>query len=501
MKKAAILLTLGASLVTSCVDLELSPKDSIVLSSYFQTEADAVAAVTGVYSVLTYAEENTPLYGGQLVYLTDLASDYMRTGSHSNSSETRAIGSASYDAGNYEIKRTWILIFRGISRANLAIANIPNTSGISEEIKDRLVREAKFLRALYYFNAVQLWGDVPLILNETYEEADLNRAPIDDVYKQIISDLTEAQKLPASYSGAADVGRATGGAATALLARVYLVRGDWANAIKYARDVISSNEYELVTTVKDLFNPDTKNGREHIFSAQFTTGQKSAAASGNANSHCTWSSGFSNAEPVSLISNVELFYDIFDDNDQRKDASYAKRLYNPKTDSIFVFDIPRFRKYIDTAVVLTSSSGASRINAPVIRYAEVLLTLAEAINEQSGPNAEAYEAINQVRRRAFSYDIQTKGSPVDFSGLTQQQFREKLRQERYLEFVIEQVRWYDLTRWKILVESTNKTKQIGKRNYRYPIPQAERDLNPKGLWQNWGYDGATADDPYDATYK
>ena len=121
--------------------------------------------------------------------------------------------------------------------------------------------------------------------------------------------------------------------------------------------------------------------------------------------------------------------------------------------------------------------------------------MAEIINEQqSCLTAKAYEAINKVRRRAFKYDINTVSSSVDLSGLTQEQFRDTLRQERHLEFVTEGQRWFDLARWKILVISIRKVptykSAVSKRNYLFPIPQTQQDLNPTGLRQNWGDDGA-----------
>jgi tetratricopeptide (TPR) repeat protein len=496
---------------TSCVDLEQHPAGSIVLTNYFQTESDAIGAVSGIYGILVHSNDNTPLYGDQILYLNDLAADYMITGSNSNSPETRAIASVSYDASNFEVRCTWVQIYKGISRANIAIDNIPNVNA-SDDVKQRLINEAKFLRALLYFNAVQFWGEVPLVLHGQYEEADLNRTSVDEVYAQIIDDLEDAEALPSSFSGS-DAGRATGGAATALLARVYLVREDWTNAAKYAKKVIDSGKYELFENYYDAFDPAKKNGKEHIFSAQYAHGQD-GGSSGNSTAHCTWSTYFNGQEPVLIVSDIALFYDVFSDDDQRKKGSYAKQLYNPATESLYEFEKPRFRKYIDTTVVL-SSVYASAINTDIIRYADVWFTLAEALNEQGGPDTKyegisAYDAINEIRRRAFregKYSI-NPASPAptshDFAGLTKETFREQFRQERYFEFVTEQTRWFDLVRWKVLVKSIQRIpakNAVSLRNYRFPIPQSERDLNPEGLWQNWGYDGATVDKPYDSTYE
>jgi hypothetical protein len=495
------LLYLSLFLTFSCEDgLNFSPVDSIVAD--FKTESDAVASVSGIYSSLTCEDGDIPLYGDALLYITDLSSDYMTIGAHSNSAETRNLASAAYDANNQRVDLVWKQLYRGINRANIAIDNIPDVTA-PEDVKKRLVNEAKFLRALLYFNAVQLFGEVPLIIHEVNNNTKPQRDDVDKVYGQIIADLADAQQLPTPN---VDPGRATGGAATALLARVYLVRASlsnpdeyYARAITYAKEVINGGyEYDLEENFLDLFNISTKNGKEHIFSAQYALGQLNASSSGNSITHCVWSSGFTNTtEPVILITDNTLFYDVYSDGDQRKSASYAKHLYNPATNSIFTFDKPRFRKYIDTTAVNVTSGGRP-INVPVIRYADVLFTLAEATNELYGPTDDAYSAINRIRRRAYSAAA-ADASAYDFAGLTKEQFRDSLRIERYKEFVTEQTRWFDLVRWKIYVKSAKLTKSAASyRNYRFPIPQKQRDVNPE-LWQNWGYSGEDSDtSPYQA---
>jgi hypothetical protein len=203
------------------------------------------------------------------------------------------------------------------------------------------------------------------------------------------------------------------------------------------------------------------------------------------------------------------FYNKFDDRDQRKGGSYAKRLWNPDSLNYFTFKLPRFRKYIDTANISTTNLTRS-IDRTILRYADVLLIKAEAINElNQGPNDEAYAAINQVRRRAYRQPL-TQPSEFDFANLSYEQFRDSLRDERFFEFVYEQQRFFDLVRWRILVKTvktinpdngsdTDKS-AIALKHYRFPIPQSQRNINPTGLWQNWGWDGAddakTGANPY-----
>ena len=412
MKKIinTVITVTGAILaLASCTDaLDRHPSGLLTGNSYFRTEDDAVTAVNGVYAILVHSDKNTPLYGDQILYLNDLASDYMRAGANSNSPDTRAISSVSYDAGNFEVQCTWEQLYKGIARANLAVDNIPNVNA-QDETRQRLINEAKFLRALLYFNAVQFWGDIPLVKSSRYSADDLNRQPREAVYEFIIRDLEDASALPAEQ---ADKGRATSGAALALLARVYLDRSslpgadvisDLNNALENAYKVIDSKQYELFADFYDAFDPAKKNGKEHIFSVQFAHGQDNGS-SGNSIQHCTWSTGYNQNEPVLIVADTGLFYNSYAEGDQRKDGSYLKRLFNPADNNIFEFDLPRFRKMIDTTNGINWL--ASAINVAVIRYADVYFTLAEALNELGGPDNEyngisAYDALNEIRRRAF----------------------------------------------------------------------------------------------------
>lgn len=507
MKKIILVIIITLSIFgTSCNndDLNVQPKGSIVNTTFFKTTSDATAAITGVYASLTYWPDGISYYGCLHNYMADVAADYMTAGTHNSWPALTALGTKQIVPGNEYLYSAWCQTYNGIDRANVAIDNIPSVTGDST-LKARLVNEAKFVRALFYYNAVRFWGPVPLVLHEPKTVKDIKpaRTSVDSVYVQIISDLKDATKLPSSYAGD-NIGRATSGAANALLSSVYLTLGDWDNAIKYAQNVKNGGYgYGLNTVYYDNFDPKKKFGKESIFSANFELGQNGATGSGSVLIHCYWSNGFSNSATPFITLADNKFYELYSNKDQRRNISMAKYLYNPKTNSVFTFTVPRLRKFIDTTIVLTSTSKATP-NYPVIRYAGVLLQLAEAINEKSGPNDEAYEAINEIRRRAYKYDITTAGSPVDLpAGLTKEQFRDTVRLERFKELTQEGTRWFDLVRWKIYVKSVTATPYKSSnplQNYLFPIPQAERDVNPN-ITQNYGYDGGSTTSPYDASYQ
>ncbi|WP_125720371.1 RagB/SusD family nutrient uptake outer membrane protein [Flavobacterium ustbae] len=490
MKKIILTIILSAGSLTSCADLEVTPTSFVTEDNYFITQDDAVASVTAVYASLSLDPGEQSLFGRNLYFLTDMASDYAAAGVSATNPQVRALSSLNHDATSDRVQVAWRQIYAGINRANVSIDNIPKVSG-SEVVKTRLINEAKFIRGLLYFQAVRLWGGVPIVLHEASSinlgDLKTNRSTADEVYAQIIKDLTDAEALPKTYS-ATDAGRATSGAAKAILAKVYLTRKDWPNAIAKSREVINGGYgYALFEEFQDIFTKTKKNGKEHIFSVQFEPNQAGNGSSGST-FQATSFTGFTATEPADIISDVALFYDIYATGDKRRDVSYAKQLLNPATGTLYTFPKPIFKKYLDLTNLATPGNVA--INFPVIRYADILLSLAEAINEQSGPTAEAYELINQVRRRAFGKAITTPDATVDLAGLGQTSFRTAIQEERKKEFVQEGQRWFDLVRWGTLVTEVKKVtakNSVSERNNLYPIPQSERNINPDGLPQNPGY--------------
>jgi hypothetical protein len=323
------------------------------------------------------------------------------------------------------------------------------------------------------------------------------------VYGQIIADLDSAAALPAVYSGA-NTGRVTAGAAHALLAKVYVTRQEWAKAVTELKKVITAGTanltvattgvygYDLFPKFSDAFQPATKNGKEHIFSAQFN-GTVGGFTSTNTLSSFTWSNSAYTADIPSDRNVVELF----DITDQRRSATFYDSLFNQTTGKWVKWPFSNFLKFVDQSTgfvtAMQGSQGAnSKVNFPVIRYSEVLLLYAEALNEvNGGPTPDAYAAINIVRGRAYN-SYTTAGNYTDHThdlpaGLSQLAFRDAVFTERRKEFIQESQRWFDLVRRTDLGPGQyylnavhampgNPKSAATLKDTLFPIPQTEIDL-------------------------
>ncbi|WP_158994451.1 RagB/SusD family nutrient uptake outer membrane protein [Mucilaginibacter sp. L196] len=486
--KIILLLTGSVVGLTSCNKLSEDPKSVIVSSQFYQTTSDATSAVNAVYSTLNSDPAGDfPLYGRQLNLLVENASDNQLYSPSNTNPDVRALGTETYISANSRVQKVWQQLYYGINRANIAIDNVP-TIQMDTTLRARLVRESKFIRALLYFDLVRLYGDVPLVLhnpNSTNIDNLLTaRTPAADVYTQIIADLEDATNLPKSYSST-DLGRATSGAAHTLLAKVYLTQQDWPDALTQLNLVINGGYgYALFPNYYDAFQKATKNGVEHIFSVQFETNL------GEANSTQYLSESFTSFNtgtfPIDIPVDTSL-YNLFSANDTRRSVTFYNTVYNAATGQNVVYNnayTPYFNKFVDYSLSPLSSQSLSGVNYPVLRYADVLLMKAEALNEiNGGPTSDAYTAINQVRTRAQIANL----TP----GLNQAAFRDSIFLERRKEFIQEGHRWFDLVRQggTVLVDALHKISAKSaatSKNTLFPIPLVEIQQNAK-LKQNPGY--------------
>lgn len=460
-----------------CSSLNEDPNALLVAEQFYANEGQAVAAINGSYRKLY--ESGQSLYNGLFQIGVEMATDDYEAGPRARNAHVRAISSLIHDASNDRMEQLWKQSYDAINSVNLNIFYIAlmDESLIRADIKKRLLLEAKFLRALHYFNLVRWFGDVPLLLvpERSLSPAELyvTKSAESEVYAQIISDLSEAEELPNHKNFAeADVGRASSGAAKALLSKVYLTHGDWAAAKATAQDLIQQEGYALMPEFADVFAVDKKNGLEHIFSAQFKgrSGYQGNSLAGR--SAPTDIPGI-NGDYADALHTEGGLYASYAENDKRRAITFTLGLQSPTDGNFYTLSKPQFHKYYDTSVIGSPSESAK--NLPIIRYAEVLLIFAEADNELLGPSPEALAAINQVRERAGI-------TALDIAGLTKDQFRELVFEERRKELVYEYQRWFDLVRRgaDYYIEKLHAAgkNQAAARHLHFPTPQRELNLNP-----------------------
>lgn len=482
MKNYKILLLFTVSLLPflSCSKLDEKPESILVTSEFYQNESQATAAVTAAYRKLY--DSGQSLYNSLIQIGVEMATDDYEAGPRARNAHVRAISGLTHDSSNDRMEQLWKQSYDAINVSNIAIEKIAliDAGQISEQSRSKLINEAKFLRALHYFNLVRWFGDVPLILKETTnldpESLYVAKSSEADVYAQIIRDLKDAEALPTPVQQTVkDLGRATAGSAKSLLSKVYLTQKDWTNAAAKSKEVIDSKWYGLFDNFADVFNVSAKNGKEHIFSAQF---QGNSGYQGNSLASRSASADVPgiNGDYADALHTAGGLYNTYANEDTRKTVTFVTQLVSPTDGKLYTF-APQFNKYYDPAVIGNQSQSSK--NTPIIRYAEVLLIYAEAINEVNhGPNADAYAAIDLVRQRAHIAKL------ADISpALNESDFRDAVFLERRKELVYEYQRWFDLVRrgadyYIATLKAAGKT-LAAKRHLHFPTPLREINLNPK----------------------
>lgn len=374
----------------------------------------------------------------------------------------------------------WNIQYQALNNINGVLRAVKGGSikGVDQAEIDLLIAQAKFLRAYNYFMLVRLYGDLPLITEDTPDPV-INpvktRAPISEVYDLIVSDFQEAiAKLPASWDGAP--GKPTAGAAKGLLAKVYLTMAgaplnqttNYAKARDLAAEVMADGTYSLVPNVYDVFKEENKYGPEMMWSFHST-------ADDPATDPQIWAPSI-----------IEGWGDASIDPEW-SDAWFASSPDEPRQDAYLILEIdgtpytdfdeqrPFIRKYLYISDD-EYNTYQSRANFPIIRYADVLLIYAEAANIAAGnPTPEAYNAINQVRRRAFNLDLNTPSAIADLpAGLSQTAFDNAVIEERNRELSFEYDRWFDIIRKRLIPKIFAGRQDIlanfTEEDYLYPIP-------------------------------
>ncbi|MEO6187207.1 MAG: RagB/SusD family nutrient uptake outer membrane protein [Ginsengibacter sp.] len=478
MKKYFYIVGIPMLMLISCKKsfLELAPLDSANVQNFYNNANDVRVAVNAVYGSL-----QTPgQYGDVYVQVAEVRSDNTMNDDFGGNLAAAELDQFRMTTSNGFMSSVWNDTYSGIASCNIALARIPDVT-MDETLKNRYIGELKFLRALMYFNLVRTFGDVPLVLNEVksvQEGYEHNRVKKEDAYAQIITDLSEAEpNLPDSYADE-DIGRATKGAAKSLLGKVYLTIKNYSAAAIKLKEVIDGGKYQLLPDYASLWLTSNENSVESIFEVQYKKGGTSTG-SGFYSLFLPYNSGSIIAE-IGFANGRNLptqdLIDAYEPGDLRKDISISPGYVD---NGNFVNE-PYTLKFRDQAFEPFDADN----NWPVLRYADVLLMYAEALNDvNNGPTTDAYEMIDAVRHRAGLNPLAT--------GLSYNAFALALEHERQVELAFEGHRWFDLVRTGRALDVINAhfNGSIVVQDYQlvYPIPQSEVELNPDGVKQNPGY--------------
>lgn len=499
--------TLASGLFLSCSDKYLDVKDvqNITEESFWQTRQNAIEGINATYGALQGHD------GVKWTFFEEMYTTLAYRGDDLDNNKAEGYGKslASFTDGTdvSGVWNLWASCYAGIGRANQVIEKVPAIAAMSQQERNEIVGEAKFLRAYFYFLLVNGFENVPLVLKF---EKDLNKLKVpqakpEDVWAQIEKDLQDAETvLPTAYASN-QKGRATRGAAKALLAKTYLFREKWTNAEAKFKEIYG--QYSLLSDYENNFNGLGENGTESVFEIQFS-GDRTLSDERHP---------FNYEVRPYAVDGWELFYPsdwLMTEmkKDKKTNGEYSSRVYgsvffdDPKSE---IWDLNRpaaLVKYSDISSSLNNpyyfkkyaypndrSGSYVGSNVVVIRYADVLLMLAEALNE-NGKTDEAIARINEVRARSGT-------APVAAGSLSKDQCRDLIRNhERPVELSMEWgIRWFDLIRWgkgntakwniKNIMTAHGKpfaSNYAEDKHIRYAIPASEIAVNPQ-LKQNNGY--------------
>lgn len=438
------------------------------IDDFYKSAADAELAIAGVYSVLLTEQG---VYKDVAYFIMgDFTTDIMQNRNGDVNPDEWA--SFTWNESTQLFDFMWTGSYLGINRANTLIDRL-DASALSDAVKNKYIGQAKFLRALLYFNLVKAYGGVPLHIKGTFDtsEPGLPRSTEAETYAQIIADLQDAEVRLAPFNASDQkAGKATLGSAKGLLAKVYLQMGNWSAAAAKAKEVMDMGVYELYKDYKDIWDPDPskENGSEHLFSAQHINGGDNTTNLGNhtvfrfvpnntkhnvTGEDLRWSSeGGSSMGEV-----VQAFFDATP-NTYRKWWTMRDKMpfyWKVKTGQFVSGDtVPLQEPVVIKYYQIDQGTGFLKtgLNTTILRYSDILLTYAEAVNEAEGSaTPEAYEALNKVRRRARAVGTANEQPEAVYpdiaaGSLNQSEFRDVILLERAREFIGEGERRNDLKR-------------------------------------------------------
>jgi len=513
MKRNIVYLTIIMGfLANSCSESDLNRKtpNNFTVDTYYKTAAELSTALTGVYSIL----QSTNLVSREWFFLNDLRSDEMASGGGQLETPRNQILIGSHNPSNPILTSVWTELYRLIHRANGVIVKGADIA-MDETLKKRYIAEARFLRAWAYFQLYQFWGGVPLYTQYAETINDTKpKSPAADIYNFIVSELIAIQSdLPQSYSGN-DLGRASRIAAQTLLAKTYLLNLDYTNAkpllesvIDYGESVSGGNP--LMDDYFDNFREETEYNKESIWEVSYTSnGNYNWDADGNTSGpNDSWirSQEYSAIGWRNLIPSNKLLAEFEDDDPRLKFNFYftGDTYGNPSSPKILTAGDQRgdgsifkgvaqkisWKKY---SIMYKLDPGGFYdqigINYRMFRYADVYLMAAEVENEIGTP-AKAITYLNKTRARP-SVDMPLYPT-ADYPTGTKDEIMKAIMHERMVELAGEEVRNFDILRWRKAGKfTTDPLSYFAPNKYELlPLPQSEIDNNDKidQTDQNPGY--------------
>lgn len=467
--------------------LDLNPVSNLNASGFYNNQEDFTNAMYGAYSIL----RRQGVYNDNIQLVGELRSDNTEMGTTAGGGNRDAYDNMSkfrLSVNNAISDEIWNQNYLGIASVNRILDNIGNLDA-PVEFKQRIKGEAEFLRALFYFNLVRVFGDVPLItgtLNNIKEAYEMGREEKSKVYDKIIEDLRDASEtLPLQVS--AEAGRATSGAALALLGKVYLTVHSYGDAKTTLERVINLQQYQLLPNYGDLWEVANKNNKESIFDVQFARSSTSGAGANFLERYSPYLypylSYYSTAGGFNIP--TEDLINAYEPNDLRKNASLRESYIGQGGNEVTGL-LGRFcYKFHDVPV----QGQGSNDNWPVIRYADVILMYAEVLNELGfEPGGPAFTNLNMIRNRAGLENKSYGNANAALAINNQEEFRDAILQERRVELAFEGHRWYDLVRTGKAISVLSPKKGVEIKDYQLvlPVPLSQIDINPE-IKQNPGY--------------
>ena len=488
--------------------LDQQPQGTYPVSAFYQTEEHAQLAITACYEKISFSDSENRLW----VFAEVASDDAVKGGFPGDQADIGLIDDFQISADNGNLETTWAIYYEGVARCNQVLKYVPDID-MDKPLKNRIIGEAYFLRGYYYFQLCNIYGNIPLILEpKNPDEMHVPNSTRPAVYEQVGLDFTEAAKSlesaldldPGVYPGAKK-GRATPGAAKALLAKTYLFEEKWSDAYTTTLEV-ESYGYSLMPVYQHNFNVAYENNNESIYEIQHLARQSPVMGS-RLNQWLAprgrYNNGYGFDEPTQNFFNEfevttpENIYDPRLDYTLGRDGKIWSDdvLYDPSWSSTGY----KQKKYLQPLSEIPSNTkGDADLNFTVIRFAEVLLIQAEALCELDRCD-EALVPLNRVRTRAresYLYDENLEGYgtiPVgllpDVTTTDQAQLRDAIRHERRVELGFECQRYFDIIRYGEAYANnafSDKSNFIYSTHQVFPIPQSEMETNLK-MVQNDGY--------------